>query len=92
MAKIIKYKFISCEVNKGTESNPIMEKVVLNKEVTCKTEEEYNTSLQIVESEAIKDSIEISGEFEPMPQPEPVEDRVTELETALSLLLEGATE
>lgn len=30
MAKIIKYKFLSCEVNHGTEENPNVEQIILN--------------------------------------------------------------
>ena len=31
MAKIISYKFLSCEVNHGTEENPNMEQIILDK-------------------------------------------------------------
>lgn len=30
MKKVIKYKFLSCEVNHGTEEEPIIEQVFLN--------------------------------------------------------------
>ena len=31
MAKVIKYKFLSCEVNHGTEENPVIEQIFLEK-------------------------------------------------------------
>lgn len=31
MAKVIKYSFLSCEVNHGTEENPIIEQIFLEK-------------------------------------------------------------
>lgn len=31
MAKVIKYKFLSCEVNHGTEENPNIEQILLDK-------------------------------------------------------------
>lgn len=31
MAKIIKYQFLSCEINHGTEENPDIEQIFLNK-------------------------------------------------------------
>ena len=33
--KIIKYKFLSCEINHGTEDEPNMEQVFLHKEIHC---------------------------------------------------------
>lgn len=34
MAKIIKYQFLSCEVNHGTEENPNIEQIILEKSLT----------------------------------------------------------
>ena len=34
MAKVISYKFLSCEINHGTEENPVMEQVFLEKSMT----------------------------------------------------------
>ena len=33
MAKIIKYKFLSCEINHGTENEPDIEKIFLQKSI-----------------------------------------------------------
>ena len=32
--KIIKYRFLSCEINRGTEEEPIMEQIFLKKSMT----------------------------------------------------------
>ena len=34
MAKVIKYKFLSCEVNHGTEENPDIEQILLDVTMT----------------------------------------------------------
>ena len=92
MAKIIKYKFLSCEVNHGTEENPDIEQVVLSVEIECNTQAEYDANYPIAESEAIPGTIEVSGEFEPEPEPVPTqEERIAELEAMLNALL-GVTE
>lgn len=33
MAKIIKYKFLSCEINRGTENDPDIEQIFLQKSI-----------------------------------------------------------
>lgn len=32
--KMIKYRFLSCEINRGTEEEPIMEQIFLKKSMT----------------------------------------------------------
>lgn len=73
--KIIKYKLPNEECEKVIE---------------CKTEEAFNISLIVAEKEAQENTIEVSGEFEPVEQS--LEERTAALEEALTLLLEGATE
>lgn len=93
MAKVIKYRFLSCEVNHGTEADPDIEQIILNAEIECKTQAIYDTNYPIAEKEAIPDTIEVSGEFEPEPDPEPSEaEQIAELEEALEMLLNGVTE
>jgi hypothetical protein len=90
--KFIKYKFVSCEINNGTEEAPSIEEITVSVKLECPTQEVFDSNYPIAEKEAIPGTIEVVGEFEPEPQVEPVEDRVAELESALNLLLEGATE
>lgn len=68
MAKVIKYKFLSCEIDRGTEENPDMEQIILDKSIVCKTRAQYDANYPIAEKEAIPGSIEVTGEFDPEPE------------------------
>lgn len=68
MAKVIKYRFVSCEVNNGTEEEPIMEQIVLGKFLTCPTQEAFDASYAIATKEALPGTLEVSGEFDPEPE------------------------
>lgn len=93
--KIIKYKFLSAEINHGTEENPNIEQILLDKSMTWNEANE-----EISKQEAYEGiySIEDDGE----PEPESVlslEDRVgtlemdsTDMKEALDLILSGVTE
>lgn len=90
--KIIKYKFLSCEVNHGTEENPVMEQIFLDKFIECKTKAIYDANMPIAEKEAIPGTLDPDndGEFE---ETEPTDaERIAELEEALAMLLNGVTE
>lgn len=89
MAKTMKYKFLSCEINHGTEENPNIEQVFLDKEIYCDTQAVFDTNYPIAEKEAVGEII-VEGAFE---EEEPTEkDRIAQLEEALELLLSGVTE
>ena len=62
--KIIKYKFLSCEVNHGTDENPNIEQIFLEKSVECITKAIFDANYPIAESEAIPGTIEVTGEFD----------------------------
>lgn len=70
MAKTIKYKFLSCEVNHGTEEEPNIEQVILDVEIPCHTQAQYEANLPIAEKEAIPGTIDpdLEGEFDPEPE------------------------
>ena len=88
MAKIIKYKFLSCEINHGTEEKPDIEQIFLEKSIECKTQAVFNANYPIAEKEAVGE-ISVEGEFDPA---EPTDkERIAELEEALELLLSGVT-
>lgn len=74
--KIIKYKFLSCEINHGTEDNPDIEQVFLYPEIHCETQEMLDANLPIIEKEAYNGEYTIEDDG----QPDPV-DAPTELET-----------
>lgn len=69
MAKVIKYKFLSCEINHGTEKKPDIEQVLLDAEIECRTQEQYVANYPIAEREAVPGTIEVMGEFDPEPEP-----------------------
>lgn len=50
--KIIKYKFLSCEINHGTEEDPNIEQVFLDKEIQC-TDEHFDANYAIAQREAV---------------------------------------
>ena len=87
--KTIKYKFLSCEINHGTEKNPNIEQVLLEKTMFCKNQTEFDECYPVAEREAV-DEIIVDGEFDTA---EPTDaERIAELEEALDMLLNGVTE
>lgn len=70
MAKLIKYKFLSCEVNHGTEENPDIEQIFLNKSIGWNEVNEETAKREAYNGEY---TIEDDGQ----PEPEaPSEDSV----------------
>lgn len=93
--KKIKYKFLSCEVNHGTEEKPDIEQIFLN---AIMTYSEANEEIAKKEAYNGEYTIEDDGQEEPEATPT-LEDRVGTLESdsaetkeALELLLSGVTE
>lgn len=90
MAKVISYQFVSCEVNNGTEEEPILEKIILGKSITCSTQETFDAAYRVATKEALPGTLDVSGEFDE--EPTTPEERIAELEEALEMLLNGVTE
>lgn len=87
--KTLKYKFLSCEINHGTEKNPNIEQVLLEKTMFCKTQTEFDECYLVAQEEAVGE-IAVDGEFD---TEEPTDaERIAELEEALDMLLSGVTE
>ena len=85
--KWIKYKFLSCEVNHGTEENPIVEQIFLDKSMHWNEANE-----EIAKREAYNGEYTIEDDgVEETHEPTDAE-RIAELEEALAMLLEGVTE
>lgn len=76
MAKVIKYKFLSAEINHGTEEEPNIEQIILDKSIKCPTRAIYDANLPIAEAEAIPGTLDRDplGEFDPEPEPTPSGD------------------
>jgi hypothetical protein len=97
--KIIKYKFLSCEVNRGTEENPDLMPVFLFKEICCPTDEIYEANLLIAQNEAYNGEYTVEGENTEETSEPTLDDRVlmleetsAEMSEALALILSGVTE
>ena len=72
MAKIIKYKFLSCEVNHGTEEAPNMEQIILDVIMPLTVANE-----EIAKVEAINGEYTIEDDGRPEPSPAPAGEPVT---------------
>lgn len=81
--KIIKYNFLSCEVNCGTQEEPIIEQVLL--ETTMRYSE---ANEEIAKREAYNGEYEIYDDGQPEPVAEPtLEERTAALELAMLEML-----
>lgn len=59
MAKTIKYKFLSAEINQGTEENPKIRQIFLEKTINCQNEAAFKVNYAIAEKEAAPGTIRI---------------------------------
>ncbi len=66
MAKVIKYKFLSAEINHGTEENPNIEQIFYNVEMGWNEANE-----EIAKKEAYNGEYEIIDDEKPEPAPTP---------------------
>lgn len=82
MAKVIKYKFLSCEINHGTEEKPDMEQIFLDKKMPWS---EANEAIARLESKDGKYTVEDDG----LPEPETsisTEERLSAVETKFAAM------
>lgn len=83
--KIIKYKFLSAEANHGTEDEPAIEPIYLEKSMGWS---EANEAIAAAEAYNGEYTIEDDGQ----PEPEPTDaERIAQLEATINALL-GVTE
>lgn len=78
MAKVIQYQFLSCEINRGTEENPYMEQVFLDKKMPYSEANE-----EIAQKEAHNSEYTIEDDGQPEPE-------VPETDTAVWAELDAA--
>ncbi len=69
--KIIKYQFLSCEVNHGTEEEPNIEQIILDKSMPWNEANE-----EIAKAEAYTGEYTIEDDGRPEPEPAPSGDSV----------------
>ena len=65
MAKVIQYKFLSCEINRGTVEKPDIEQIILDKLIECSNQARFDANYPIAEREAVPGTITVEGEFDP---------------------------
>lgn len=88
MAKVIKYKFLSAEINNGTKEKPDIEQIFLDAIIPYSEANE-----EIAKREAYNGEYTIEDDGQPEPEPKQTpEERIADLEEALALLLSGVTE
>ena len=85
--KKIKYKFLSCQINEGTEENPIMKDVLLEKVI------DYSeANLEVAKLEAVGDIVPFDDGQPEVYQPT-TEERLAALEAAqlemLGVIIDG---
>lgn len=81
--KVISYKFLSAEVNSGTEENPVFEPIYLDKAMGWSEANE-----EIAKREAYNGEYTIEDDGVPEPEPEATEaERIAELEATVNALL-----
>lgn len=68
--KIIKYKFLSCRINHGTEEEPDYEQVFLDKVIEC-SDAAFDSNYAIAQAEAYNGEVTV---VDGPPDPEPAED------------------
>ena len=74
--KIIKYQFLSCEINHGTEEETDIERVLLEKSIPC-SEATFASNYAIAQREAYNGEYEIVDDGQPDPAETPSQlDRV----------------
>ena len=86
--KMISYKFLAAEINRGTEEEPNIEQIFRDKSMTWSEANE-----EIAKKEAYNGEYTIEDDGQPEPEAKQTpEERIAELEEALALLLSGVTE
>ena len=79
--KIIKYKFLSCEINHGTEDEPNMEQVFLHKEIHC-PDLDFEANYAIALKEAYNGEVTIEDVPDDRPLDEIRADKLEEISSS----------
>ena len=84
--KIIKYKFLSCQINHGTEENPEYEDVILDTEIRCSAEH-LEANEKIAKQEAINGEYTIEDDGDPEPGETPSQFDVIEAQVTYTAMM-----
>ena len=82
MAKIIKYKFLSAEINRGTEENPNMEQIFYEKSLSYSEVNE-----EIAKREAYNGEYIIEDDGQPDPGDQPTQLDVIEAQVTYTAMM-----
>ncbi len=82
MAKVIKYKFLSAKVNTGTEENPVMEQIFLDKVIGWNEVNE-----EIAKKEAYNGEYTIEDDGQPDPANTPSQLDIIEAQVAYTAMM-----
>lgn len=85
--KMIKYKFLSAEIDYGTEEEPNIGQILLDKSMSWSEANE-----EIAKCEAYNSEYIIEDDGQPEMNVATQEERIAEMEEALDMLLNGVTE
>ena len=80
--KVINYKFLSCEVNHGTEENPVIEQIFLEKSIGWN-----ETNEEIAKSEAYNGEYEIYDDGKPDPAEQPSQLDIIEAQATYTAMM-----
>lgn len=61
--KIIKYTVLQSSINHGTKENPDIEQIILDAEIHCSTQEQFDANYPIAAKKAVGEII-VEGEFD----------------------------
>lgn len=75
MAMLIKYRFLSAEINHGTEDNPDTEQVFLEKTIECQAGD-LAANEKIAKAEAYNGQYTVEDDGQPAPVAEPAADEI----------------
>lgn len=90
--KIIKYNFLSCRINHGTEESPEYEDVILPKEIHC-TADNLEANETIAKAEAYNCEYTIVDDGQPEPSDVPTQlDRVEAQATYTAMMTDTLLE
>lgn len=86
--KIIKYKYLINEINHGTEEEPDIEQIFIDKNIRCSSEY-LETNKEIAKKEAYNGEYTVEDDGEPEPEVVPTaEERISTLEAENAMLME----
>lgn len=89
--KIIRYRFLTAEINHGTEENPDVEQILLNKEIRCYADC-LEANEEIAKAEAYMGEYTIEDDGEPVVEAPTWQDRIEAQVTYTAIITDSLLE